>query len=135
MEILRFDFDGLQHFSLHLQAFQFVDQFLRFVLVVLDSLLVIGYLPKQLSINSLFIKVFMDQIFGIIDSSGSLDLLEGKLHHLEFLHLLLNLVPQHLVDEDVGEEDLPPVLLVHVLVLNGPFGDLVEVGLSCLVGV
>lgn len=77
----------------------------------------------------------MHKILGIVDSSCSLDLFEGELNHFELLHLLLDLISEHLVDKDMSEEYLAPILLVEVLVLDGSFCDFVEVCLSGLVGV
>jgi len=64
---------------------------------------------------------------------GSLDLLEGKLNCAELLHFLFNFVPKHFVDEDVGEEDLPPLLFIVVLVLHSSFCYFVEVSFPLVV--
>lgn len=101
--------------------------------MVLDSLLIVSDLAQKLAINCLFVEVFVNEILGIIDSSCCLDFLEGKFNDFELIHLLLNFISQHLIDEDVCEEYLSPVLLVHILVLDSPLSDLIEISLSHLI--
>lgn len=66
---------------------------------------------------------------------GSLDLLEGKLNRPEFLHLLFDFIPKHLVDEDVCEENLPPLLFILILVLDRPFSNFDQLCFSLRVDV
>jgi len=102
---------------------------------MLDGLFVISNFAEQLTVDCLFVEIFMHKVLGIVDSSCSLDLFEGELNHFELLHLLLYLISEHLVDKDMCQEYLAPILLVEVLVLDGPLCDFVKICLSGLVGV
>lgn len=68
MEILGFQFDGLQNLQLHLQLLEMLNQVLSLILEVFDGLLVICNFPQELSIDCFFVEIFMHQIFCIVNS-------------------------------------------------------------------
>ena len=130
MNFNRFDFHIVDGLLVELKILLLLDQNLRFHLQVLGLLLILSNLAEQLPIGLLLIQILVDQSLGIADPSRRLDLLESDLHHLELLHLLIDLIPQHLTDKGMSHINLQPLLLVLVHVLHGPLGDLLDLVLS-----
>jgi hypothetical protein len=93
--------------------------------MMLDCLFVISNLAEQLTVDRLFVEIFMHKVLGIVDSSCCLDFFESELNYLELFHLLLNFISEHLVDKDMCQENFTPILLIEVFVLDGPFCNLI----------
>ena len=68
MKVKFFDFGGLQDLFFGLEFFGFLNQFISFVLQVTDHPLIIGNLPKQLSVHILLVEVLIDEGLRIVDS-------------------------------------------------------------------
>lgn len=135
MEVLRLNFDRLQNFLLHFKLLGLLDQIICLAFQLVDGLFIVCYLRQELAVDGFLVQILRHKSLGVSHPGRSFDLLEGKLNRSKLLHLLLDLISQHLVDEDMGEENLPPLLFANVLVLNSPLGNLHEVGLSLRVGV
>jgi len=93
--------------------------------MMLYCLFVISNLAEQLTIDCLFVEIFMHKVLGIVDSSCSFDFFESELNYLELFHLLLNFISEHFVDKDMCQENFTPILLIEVFVLDGPFCNLI----------
>lgn len=135
MEVLRLNFDRLQNFLLHLQLFRLLDQIIGLAFQLVDGLFIVGYLRQELAIDGFLVQILCHKSLSISHPGRSFNLLEGKLNSFKLLHFLLDLISQHLVDKNMSQEDLPPLLLAYILVLNSPLGNLHQVGLSLRVGV
>ena len=62
--------------------------------------------------------------------SGSFNFFEGELNSFELFHFLINFISQHFVDKDMSQKYFPPLFLVIIFILNGPFSYVDELILS-----
>ena len=68
MQILRLDFDRLQHFSLHLQLFWFLNQSFCFCFETIDSFFIVWDLSEIVTVDGFLVKVLANKALSIADS-------------------------------------------------------------------
>jgi hypothetical protein len=85
----------------------------------LNLSLIFSNFRKQIAINLLFRQEFIDHSFGISDSSGNLNGLEGRLNHIKLIHFPLDFVPEHFVHKLMCGINLLPLFFLLTEISHG----------------
>ena len=124
-----------------LQTLFFSMQLIGLTFQFLDSLLILRNFAQKFSVNFFFVQVLANEDLGVINSLKlnkkyccSFNFLKSKLNDSELFHFTFDLIPEHFVEESMGQKYFLPLFFIQVFVQHCSFGDFLNLDTSNFIG-